>query len=271
MTDEKSQYRKSAYIGIPNNPPLKKRYFKGESMEGEDREENLEQGYSKIIEDFEARIKADPKDAESRFILGSIYEEGDDVSKAEQMYREVIQMCPEHSVAHFSLAKVLGKIDKLEEALVACKEAVRLNSEEPEFHLLLAAIYDGMEKLGEAAEACEKAVKLDPEDAEANFGLGSIYAKLDRIEPAIQKYQDAIKLEPDYLEAHHNLALAYDANQDGFKAILHLRIAKALMEEEMDSKEAILEVEEYINELYEEYGYEPKDFEDSSNETPTQN
>ena len=128
-----------------------------------------------------------------------------------------------------------------------------------------------MENLEEAAEACEKAVKLDPEDAEANFGLGSIYAKLERIEPAIEKYKDAIKLEPDYLEAHHNLALAYDAAEDGFNSILHLRITKALMTEEMDSKEAILEIEEYLNELYEEYDYEPKDFEDSPDETTSQN
>ncbi|GEM_PF-2788594 len=240
-------------------------------MESEDFGENLEQGYSKIIEDFEARVKADPNDAESRFILGSIYEESENLSQAEKMYREVISMNSEHSVAHFSLAKVLGKVDKLEEALAACKEAVRINAEEPEFYLLLAAIYDGMENLEEAVDACEKALQLDPEDAEASFGLGSIYAKLDRIKPAIQKYQDAIKLEPDYLEAHHNLALAYDADQEGFKAILHLRIAKALMEKELESAEAIQEMDEYLSELYEEYDYEPQDFENSPGETPSQN
>jgi hypothetical protein len=67
------------------------------------------------------------------------------------------------------------------------------------------------------------------------------------------------------------LALAYDAAEDGFKAILHLRITKALMAAELDSKEAILEIEEYLNELYEEYDYEPKDFEESPDETTPQN
>ena len=235
------------------------------------REENLGRAYFKIIENLEDKIKSDSQDVESRFILGSIYEEGENLSKAEQMYREVIRVCPEQSIAHFSLAKLLGKIDKLEEALVSCKEAVKLNSEEPEYYLLLAAIYDGIGSLDKAAEACEKALKLDSEDAEANFGLGAIYAKLNLIDFAIKKYKAAIKLEPDYLEAHHNLALAYESEKDGFNAILHLRIVKVLMVKEMDSKEAINEMEEYLNELYLEYDYAPSDFEDSIDETDIQN
>ena len=71
-------------------------------------------------------------------------------------------------------------------------------------------------------------------------------------------------MEPDYLDAHHNLAFAYDANQDGFNAILHLRIAKSFMEKRLHSTELINEVEKYLTELYAEYDYEPQDFENLS-------
>jgi tetratricopeptide (TPR) repeat protein len=233
-------------------------------MTDEANDENSDEGYLKLIEDFESRIKEDPNDVESRFILGSVHEEAEHLSLAEKLYREVIKINPDHPIAHFSLAKVLGKANRLGKALDSCKKAIEINSEEPEFYLLLAAIYDAQECLEEAAEACEKAVKLDTEDAEANFGLGSVYAKLGRMELAIEKYKDAIRLEPDYLEAHHNLALAYDAEQEGFSAIIHLRLARALMTNEIESAEAIKELDDYLDELYDEYAYEACDFEDKS-------
>ena len=74
---------------------------------------------------------------------------------------------------------------------------------------------------GRAEELYRRATEADPSYVLAFFDLGNVLDELQRPAESIAAYTRAISLSPRYADAHYNLALAYERQGDGRKALRH--------------------------------------------------
>lgn len=75
-----------------------------------------------------------------------------------------------------------------------------------------------------AAALYRKAIEIDPNYTMAYFDYANALEELGHHNEARQIYERAVEINPRHADSHFNLALAYERNQEPRKAILHWRI-----------------------------------------------
>jgi tetratricopeptide (TPR) repeat protein len=133
--------------------------------------------YEEATENLKASIKADPKDVESYFLMGALFEELKNRAEAKRYFEETVKLDPKHLSASLALAKisdleggykaVKADMDKLDYR----DKAQKAKLEE------LDKVY--MTKVAEAATVWEKVQKIDANNTEILWNLLSIYGILD--------------------------------------------------------------------------------------------
>jgi tetratricopeptide (TPR) repeat protein len=109
------------------------------------------------------------------------------ISKAADLYRQILAMRPNYAAAAINLGTI--------------------HYNQREFTL--------------AEQLYRRATEADPEYALAFFDLGNVLDELKRLPDAIAAYQRAIALVPQYADAHYNLALAYERQGHRRRSLRH--------------------------------------------------
>ena len=124
------------------------------------------------------RMRQPKRIALSKLIaLGNRYHRAGDLSRAETIFRIILEQNPDHPAALLSL----GIIARQNRRYVA------------------------------AAQLIERAVANAPTYHQAHNNLGTVYTDLGRIADSVECYLRAIELKGDYAEAYYNLGVAYQA------------------------------------------------------------
>lgn len=184
-------------------------------------------------------LQKNPKDAEARFLLGSIYNEAGDSKSAEKELRRALdlgmsrtQVLPELGKALLvqgqyqqtldetqrlsgekespEIASLRGNaylaLGKNQEAKAAFERALNSQSDFPSALIGLAR-HALMEKNIEAAtRLSEQAVEKNPKNAEAWLFKADLLRAQGKIEPAMAAYDQTLKLQPKNVMAHLNKA-----------------------------------------------------------------
>lgn len=109
------------------------------------------------------------------------------VSKAADLYRQILAIRPEYAAAAINLG----------------------------------TIHYNLRDFSLAEQLYRRATEADPEYALAFFDLGNVLDELKRLSDAIAAYQRAIALVPQYADAHYNLALAYERQGHRRRSLRH--------------------------------------------------
>jgi len=109
------------------------------------------------------------------------------ISKAAELYRQILAMRPGYAAAAINLGTI--------------------HYNQREFTL--------------AEQLYRRATEADPEYALAFFDLGNVLDEMKRLNDAIAAYQRAIALVPQYADAHYNLALAYERQGHRRRSLRH--------------------------------------------------
>ena len=107
-----------------------------------------------------------------------LHQQGD-LSSAEKLYQQVLQLDPNHSDAN----------------------------------RLLGLIFYSLGHHNEAVQLLNKAISVKPKFAQNHFILGGMYKHLSETDKAIACYKKCISLQPDFMEAYNNLGLIYKAKK----------------------------------------------------------
>lgn len=157
------------------------------------------------IEEYKKAIKSDADASVIRLNLVSSLIKKDDIPKAIEELKSVIEIDPEAVEPHAILALLYTSQNKHDLAAAeyetALKNAAKQEPKNIEIYKSLGAIYLQQKKYTEAESTYRLIIELAPEDAQAHFYLGNIYNELKKNNLCEKELKEAIRLKPDYHEA----------------------------------------------------------------------
>ena len=148
---------------------------------------------------YQKALEVDPKFADAQNNIGSIYQQLNDLPRANDAFRAAIALDPQHRVAHYNLANSYHKLGLEKEALSSADKALQFAASPEVKKDILNSRAQIRLALGDHAGATEDwraQIALDPE----NRALGLIWSNIGMVALAdadVKTAQDAFKNSVD--------------------------------------------------------------------------
>lgn len=130
-----------------------------------------------------------------------------DLSAAEPLYRQVLQIEPRHFDAQHMLGMLRYQQGRFADAADLLSRALQVNPESVHALTNYGAVLYLMARFEEALANYDKALTVDPTNAEALNNRGNALRELNRDEEAVASFEQAVAIKPDYAKAHYNESL----------------------------------------------------------------
>ncbi|HEY9836969.1 MAG TPA: tetratricopeptide repeat protein, partial [Vampirovibrionales bacterium] len=174
---------------------------------------------------------------------GIAFHQKGELTKAERLYRKVLEQVPNHPVAltnlgmllkaqgncqaavdcyhqalpyapqevglHYNLGNALWELGNREAAIAQFHRAIVLQPNHVDGYNNLGMVLHELGELDTAIPYFKQAITRNPNYAQGYNNLGLVLHDLGRIEEAIACYNTALRLQPDYSEAYNNRGLAF--------------------------------------------------------------
>jgi predicted O-linked N-acetylglucosamine transferase (SPINDLY family) len=150
-------------------------------------------------------VQHEPANAQGWYLLGMACQAQQKLSEAIDHYLRAVQFKPDYAQAQYDLAIAFMLREQPTEAEGHFRRAVEL---QPTFaiahhNLGLALMQQG--KLDDALIHFQESARLQPDSADFHRSVGSVLRNLGRLDEASASYRRALQLRSDYPEAHHGL------------------------------------------------------------------
>ena len=146
-------------------------------------------------------------------LLGDAYNQGHDLSNAEQAYRKASEAQPDDINHHKELAQTLLAEEKFPEALEQFQRLSQMDADDPDNYLRLAEIYRQLKQLDKAEQNVLLAKQRAPNSLEVTYYQASIYEDEGRLDDSIRVLSDAVtavKTESEFTPSRRRtLAILY--------------------------------------------------------------
>ena len=145
-------------------------------------------------------------------LLGDAYTRLNDLSAAEQAYRNAVQMEPDRARHIRGLAQSLFNQDRYSEALLQYQRLTELRPDDTENYLRMSTIYRRLQRLDEAEQQILQARRRAPGNLEVIYNQATLYEDQGRFEEAVRVANEAIsavKSQDIVPTRRRNLAILY--------------------------------------------------------------
>jgi tetratricopeptide (TPR) repeat protein len=180
-------------------------------------------------------IKADPRNADARLLLGSILMEGGQRDESIAQLGEAVRLLPKSAEAHNALGEAYNAFGETAAARPEFERAVGLDPQHAQAHANLAAVLLQQGDAKRALPHLDQAIRLfgrRPDAAQPHYLRAKIYsADRDSAKAAVE-LQQAVELRPDFAEAWSDLGDARKSLADGKGALTAFRRAVELSPED---------------------------------------
>jgi tetratricopeptide (TPR) repeat protein len=157
---------------------------------------------------FHQLITRYPDSAWTHYLMGTAYEDQQQLDKAVDEYKKALEKDPSIPNANFAIGYIYWRQQDTENAREWLKrEAGKGCHSLANFYL--GEIARGDRDLQTAEGLYRRALECDPSNGEAHVRLGIVLADEKRYKEAIGQFKDAIRLQPNESSAHYHLAEAY--------------------------------------------------------------
>ncbi|MUG93682.1 tetratricopeptide repeat protein [Scytonema sp. UIC 10036] len=157
--------------------------------------------------------KLDVKALPLAFHLTAQAHRGNQITKAEQGYRQILEVKSNHPEALYGLGVLMRQKGEYQTAENLLKNLLQVQPNSIKALFSLGNLYQTQGHLSEAIEAYNKVLALQPDAIAAYNNKGYALQQLGKWEEAIACYQKALELEPDCIEADVNKANALHAQR----------------------------------------------------------
>lgn len=185
---------------------LQEEFNRAFQLHGEGKLDEAEEIYKELI-------NQNYKTAEMWNLIGMIYMQRFQLSKAEEYMLKAIEISPN---AYFfeNLAKLYLEKEDSEKAIELYSELLKTNPDNFNYLFNLASAYKLSKNNKKAIETYIKAGEVNPNNPDTFFNLGLIYDNDGKPEESIKYYKKALELNPDEMETRYFTGLAYFKNRD---------------------------------------------------------
>jgi predicted O-linked N-acetylglucosamine transferase (SPINDLY family) len=163
----------------------------------------------KAEEIYKRILEVNPNHSDSLHLLGIVAHQSGNNDIAVDLINKAIQRSPESPVYYFNLGNVLRAQGKLAEAVSPYQKAVEIKPDYAEAYFNLGITFESQGKLAEAVSYYHKTLDITPNFAEAHNNLGNVLKAQGRLAEAISSYQKTLEIEPGHAEAHNNMGNAF--------------------------------------------------------------
>lgn len=161
-----------------------------------------EQGqYSAALQQFQKVITADPQNADGYYNLAATnhrlgVQRGDaaQLTQAEALYNQCLDVDPNHVECHRGLAVLLADTNRPDRAFALLKNWASQFPNYAEPRIELARLYEDVREPETALKYLEDAVQSDPNNARAWLALGRLREQSGDLNQALQNYQRSVVL-----------------------------------------------------------------------------
>lgn len=154
---------------------------------------------------LENATRTNPKLVMARILLGDIYKERGDYTKAADQYLAVTDLDPYTASNFYKLGVSYHLLQRLRDAVVAYNRAVKLDPTDWESHMNRGLVYLAVGRKSEAVSSLSRATMLNPG---AGVAFGNLAIALDaqgRYPEAEAAYKRALELDPEDTASLGNL------------------------------------------------------------------
>jgi len=197
---------------------------------------------AKAIGHLEVLERVAPNDTDSMLLLGHLYRANNQPTKAERVFRKVIQTDPDSRVGLANLAEIYIQQDSFDEAIDAL---TKIPESEMDSQLLgmLGYCYSQTQNFEKAIDTYQKALEQEPDNTNIERYYADALLSAGKTEAARAELQKVLKAEPDDGVSYKRLAML-DREEGRFDdARLELEKAKTLNPDDLEIpyQQALLE------------------------------
>lgn len=157
------------------------------------------------VSDWEAKVKQDPADLDSRLSLGFAYQQDEQYDKAIEQYDYVLSAEAGNTAALYNKGVIYMETGQPKLAEETFWDVLEFAPDHALAAKALGEYYVGKEQYKSALVALEPVVEARPELADLQYLTGLCYERLGRKQDAITRYEDALRYAPDLVEARDAL------------------------------------------------------------------
>ena len=177
---------------------------------------------------YRTLLEAHPEDANGHYNLGNLLARLGRTDEAILRYRRTLEIAPEKADARFNLGNMFLAQDRLDEAEAEYRTALETWPDHSGTLTNLAIVLARRNRPAEAVPFYRRAVEADPENPIANHQLGQILAREGSLAEAIAHFRASLAARPDAGPVHLDLAMALASADDYSGAWPHVVAAREL-------------------------------------------
>lgn len=145
-------------------------------------------------------VKANPKNAQARFLLGKAYFTMGDIVPAQRNLERAVELKP-NDEADILLAEISLRADNAAEAIKIISRPASTQEMQVQKYAVAAAAYISLNKLEKARESYNNILKIDPRRIEAHYGLARVDSSEGNHRSALDRARNLTNARPDYAPA----------------------------------------------------------------------
>lgn len=163
-------------------------------------------------------IEIDPQHIGSLNNLGIILIGKRKFKEAKNLFNKIIQINPSYSSSYNSLGIINKTQNNLNAAINYFKKAVEINSKDFYAFNNLGLIFRQKNENIKALEYFEKSISINPKFDQVYNNIGTLYYEFGKFDEAIKSFENALKINPYLTEVYCNLGLVYEQLGEPYKA-----------------------------------------------------
>jgi len=184
---------------------------------------------------YEQALALGAEDLFAHFRLAAIYLAHNELDKAVEHHRAILEVEPQEQAVRTSLAHLLQLLGRQKEAVWEYEKALCMEPDSWELQLELAEQLQRMGDTDQAVRHLRQLVSAHPEFPDLHLRLANLYSSRGDDKSATGQYKAAIDVHPDYLDAH--IALARHELRMGRteRALLHFQTAMSVNDQNVEA------------------------------------
>lgn len=168
-------------------------------------------------------LQVEPNHPDAWHLLGVIAQQAGQSAVAVECIQRAIALYPSAAVYYGNLGEALRALGRIDESIASYRRAVALAHVNADINysltINLGNVLQSQSKLEEAADCYRRAIETKPDSAAPHYNLGNALREMGRLDSAAESFRRAIRIDPELIEAYNNLAGVLQAQGNISEAI----------------------------------------------------